>query len=700
MMSIRTKLLVVFLGLAITPTILAGFHTYRVARRALEQRIGQDIQQQAARVMGEIDRMVFERYRDVQIWVHDPIMENLLDRDAHQRVTDFLRLRQSLSRGYLAIFCLTPQGEVVAATDASLIGRSFADTSWVQQAVASDQVIILGPEKLALTGDYTLSFVANIQSGSSSLATRETAQEAAGAGAAASRTDPAPQTTGILVALVSWSEILNLVNTVSILGELGQSKAAYALLVDARGVVLTQPYFEQRDLILQQNLQTAGLRSATLAAAGRVGYVVEPGLYGALKLIGFAPSQGYREYRGLGWSMLIFQRLDEAFQPIKVLQTQSLITGILLMLPMLLAVYSLSRGIIRPITQLTSATRAIAKGALAHRVTMRSRDELGVLAEAFNKMAEDLDRAAEAERRRAQEQAQLNAELTKEIAGRQQAEGKLRDYASQLERSNKELDDFTYIVSHDLKEPLRSLDAFSKFVAEDYGDRLDDEGRGYLQRIRTNAKRMQQLIEDLLAVSRLSQRPNELQTVKVQELIDEVQQRLEYAIQEKHVQLLVEGELPVLVCDRIRLTEVFANLVSNAIKYNDKPACRIEIDCRTTESEYEFAVKDNGPGIEPQYHQKIFEIFQRLGRKEEQEGTGVGLAIVKKVVELHHGRIWVDSTVGVGTTFYFTIPKEEDVIRGKKKLGEILIGKQLITQADLDQALAEQQRLERGGQAS
>jgi light-regulated signal transduction histidine kinase (bacteriophytochrome) len=278
-----------------------------------------------------------------------------------------------------------------------------------------------------------------------------------------------------------------------------------------------------------------------------------------------------------------------------------------------------------------------------------------------------------------------------------ESQQRLTAYTQALEKSNKELDDFTYIVSHDLKEPLRSIDAFSKFAVEGSGNQLDAEGRMYLERVRANAKRMQELIEDLLEVSRLSRRPNELQQVDSTQLIEDITLRFEHLMQEKHVQLVVDPALPTLTADPVRLGEVFANLISNAIKYNDKPVPTIEIGGKAVDGWYEFCVRDNGPGIAPEYHEKIFEIFQRLGKKEEHEGTGVGLTIVKKIVELHKGRVWVDSALGQGTTFYFTIPTDETVLRGKQKLGEILVAKGLVTKQAVQEALKEQAGGAHGG---
>jgi len=260
-----------------------------------------------------------------------------------------------------------------------------------------------------------------------------------------------------------------------------------------------------------------------------------------------------------------------------------------------------------------------------------------------------------------------NATLEKRVAERteelshvneqlKQDQATLLEYSKRIEESNKELDDFTYTVSHDLKEPLRSLDSFAKFLSDDYSEKLDDEGKHYIQRIRANSQHMKKLTEDLLEVSRLTKRPNELEPVAIAKLIDDLRLRFEAAMQQKNVRLLVDADLPTVVCDRVRITEVLANLISNGIKYSDKPECEIHVGCKEEEGAWKFHVRDNGPGIDKQCFEKIFEMFQRLGKKEEHEGTGIGLTIVKKIIEKHKGRIWLESALGQGTTFYFTIP--------------------------------------------
>ncbi|MCK9603734.1 MAG: ATP-binding protein [Candidatus Omnitrophica bacterium] len=264
-------------------------------------------------------------------------------------------------------------------------------------------------------------------------------------------------------------------------------------------------------------------------------------------------------------------------------------------------------------------------------------------------------------------------ELIKEIIERKKVQRAVQEYTRQIEKANKELDDFTYIVSHDLKEPLRSIDAFSKFIQDDYKDKLGAEASNYIERIRANAGRMQDLIEDLLEISHIERRENLFEEVQASEVLTEVTTRLEYAIKQKGVEVIVRDKLPNIFCDRVRLGEVFLNLISNAIKFCDKPKPLIEVGCSETADFYEFWVKDNGPGIEEKYFDKIFEIFQRLDRREDHEGTGAGLTIAKKIVEMHKGKIRVESKIGEGATFYFTIPKGRQD-GGKNKIHQDITG--------------------------
>jgi PAS domain S-box-containing protein len=254
----------------------------------------------------------------------------------------------------------------------------------------------------------------------------------------------------------------------------------------------------------------------------------------------------------------------------------------------------------------------------------------------------------------------------RDITERKRAEEALARQTRELTRINSELEDFTHSVSHDLKEPLRGIEAFAGFIAEDYADKLDEQGQRYVNVLRESAVRMKDLIDDLLQLSRLGRTRLEQALVPMSTLVQDVSLELSFALQEKQVQLSIDPDMPTVPCDRARMREVFKNLISNAVKYNDKPQPRIEVGCRSDNGVFTFGVRDNGIGIAPEFHEKIFKIFQRLHHREEYEGTGVGLAICKKVIEGHGGRIWVESSPGNGTTFLFTIPRTGPAASGQE----------------------------------
>ena len=234
----------------------------------------------------------------------------------------------------------------------------------------------------------------------------------------------------------------------------------------------------------------------------------------------------------------------------------------------------------------------------------------------------------------------------------------MRHYAQRLERTNKELDSFIYIAAHYLKEPLRGIGAFSKFIRDGHQDMPSQERKGYCDRILINAQRIYRLLDGLLRVSRLSRYSRKLRDVDVAKLIDTVKEQLAYLIAEKRVRIVVKERLPVLTTDYIMMSQVFIQLFSNAIKFNDKEHPVIEVGCVSEGGYYVFSIKDNGPGIARQYHEKVFEMFHRLGRDNDRDGTGAGLTVVKKIVEMHGGNIWIDSQKGEYTTFFFTVPRK------------------------------------------
>lgn len=243
------------------------------------------------------------------------------------------------------------------------------------------------------------------------------------------------------------------------------------------------------------------------------------------------------------------------------------------------------------------------------------------------------------------------------ITARKRAEEELLQVASDLQKTNSELETFTYSVSHDLKEPLRTLQAFSQILLEDYGDKLDEEGTDHLTRLARASARMRRLIDDLLTISRIGREAEPSEPVNVQRVIDDVVEGMRVTIDERGASVDVSPGLPDVIAHRHSIEQIFGNLVSNGIKFNRSAAPRVEVGAAMNASgELVFSVRDNGIGMEEQYYERIFQVFQRLHRRDEFEGTGAGLAIVRRAVEASGGRIWVESTPGEGSTFMFTLP--------------------------------------------
>ena len=232
----------------------------------------------------------------------------------------------------------------------------------------------------------------------------------------------------------------------------------------------------------------------------------------------------------------------------------------------------------------------------------------------------------------------------------------LQDRVAERDATNKELEAFSYSVSHDLRAPLRAINSFASILLEDYGSEIQGEARHYLDRVAANARHLGRLVDDLLDFSRLGRQPLRKQPVDIRAVVDRAWQQLTPAIEGRQVELTV-GALPPGPGDPALLEQVFINLLGNAIKYSKgRTVARVEVGCHSgTGAEALYYVKDNGAGFDMRYADKLFGVFQRLHRSDEFEGTGVGLAIVQRIVQKHGGRIWATAEVDKGATFFFTI---------------------------------------------
>jgi PAS domain S-box-containing protein len=243
-----------------------------------------------------------------------------------------------------------------------------------------------------------------------------------------------------------------------------------------------------------------------------------------------------------------------------------------------------------------------------------------------------------------------------DVTERLENEEKIKVYAENLEKINRELDQFAYIVSHDLKAPLRAINNLSEWIEEDLTGKLDDSTEKNFGMLRSRIKRMEALIDGILQYSRAGRVKAEMQHIDVYSFIQDIISNLSPP---EKFKIQVMEEMPVIEMEKIAMEQVFSNFISNAIKYNSASDPEVIISYQDTGTDHQFCVADNGPGIEAEFHEKVFQIFQTLQSRDVVESTGVGLAIVKKIIEEKGGKAWLESEPGNGARFYFSLPKNQ-----------------------------------------
>ncbi|MFZ7138280.1 MAG: PAS domain S-box protein [archaeon] len=244
-----------------------------------------------------------------------------------------------------------------------------------------------------------------------------------------------------------------------------------------------------------------------------------------------------------------------------------------------------------------------------------------------------------------------------DVTEREKDQQEMKKAFAMLKQSNSDLESYTYVVSHDLKAPLRTIRSFGSFILEDYSDKLDDTGKDYLNRMINASSHLNTMIEDLLVLSRVGREFTEREKVDLNKLVNEIVTDFEATIKEQNAKIVVD-KLPVLSAQKVWMRQLFMNVISNALKFNESKTPKIEVLYEETENDHLFKIQDNGIGIEEKYLERIFNLFERASTDKNYEGTGAGLAICKRIVMHLGGKIWVESTLGKGSTFFFTIPKK------------------------------------------
>lgn len=406
-------------------------------------------------------------------------------------------------------------------------------------------------------------------------------------------------------------EVLNEITTAP--GGLGKTEEAY--LIDRAFFVMT-PLKHQKD-------GNRTLQKPAPVIASCFGSEGPPAIYenyAGTTVLGAA-----RHLPDHGWCLVHEIAIEEAFAPVARLRRRIIFMSVILVFAVFGLAYLTSRSLSQPILSVRNAALEIAKGNTGVRTHVPSRDEIGQLGEAFNQMT---DRLVQAQ--------------------------------NELARSNQDLEEFSYVASHDLQEPLRKITAYGDILHEDYADKLGPEGQESIKTMQKAAGRMQQLIQALLEYSRVTRKVRPPEPVPLEPLITEVLSDLETAI-EKSGGAVEAGRLPTIQADPIQMRQLFQNLIGNALKFSRKEIPPlVTIQAKVLDSpnskEVEIQVADNGIGFDPKFTQKIFQPFQRLVTREQYQGTGIGLSVCKKIVERHGGTISVASVPDKGTTFTIRLP--------------------------------------------
>ncbi len=601
-MKVKTKLIGLFSGLFLLGCGIAGYIGYTSTTGILEEKAKEHLESQVFHAMDKMDRMLFERYKDMQFLAADPVISSAAS--TPEQISGRLKELLTMNQLYLSLAFFDLKRTRIADTSGTNIGKQHPfNEFWPGIAKGKDFVLLIsmsGTLKRAVL--YSASVVKDKKS----------------------------RPIGVVVSRISVDSLYEIIRQAA--GIQPTEKESMMELVDKNGLILYSDY-DKNGILKAISDDWEAIKG--FVSQGKKTGSERHSYKGEDEISAFAQEQGFLDFKGNEWVLKICTPSGKAFAGILEQRNKFLVIFSAIGFIGLLSTIFLQRTVTRPLQELSMAAAEIGRGKLDIHVEVKSEDEIGHLARAFNRMADDLNNSF--------------SELIKK-------DNSLKTVNINLDAANKELESFAYVVSHDLKAPLRGVASLSNWLMADYADKLDDEGRQSLSLLVSRVTRMNNMIDGILHYSRVGRIKEELVEVDLKLMLDEL---IDMLTVPTHIEIKVETELPAIVCEKTRIFQVFQNLLSNAVKYMDKPKGEIRVGHVDEGDFYKFYVSDNGPGIEAQYFEKIFQIFQTLKPRDELESTGVGLTIAKKIVELQGGKIWVESKPGEGSAFWFTIAKKQ-----------------------------------------
>ena len=567
--------LVVPLVLLLSFAIAVGMGLYALVslRAVLVQEMGANLAGTAGRVADTLDRVLFERFGDIQVFANDRI---LIEGDRDQRLK---RLQE-----YMKLYWYYSWIGITDATGRIVVANS---ESPAQNKAGGEKA---RSAESGLGSDQPDWFTTVRQTGRVYLEGARRSPELEGrmaVGFSAPVYGPQGDFRGVVTSRVSLEKLRAILQQE---GKLGHDEEGYDwLLLDRQGTIIIE---KSRTPGMNGSLPIQEMPSARRAIEGRD----EPGFVEELHqrqltpvVSGYARTRGYNDFPGFDWTVLVRLDRDRAYAPINRLIWTVGLTGLLLVAPLAGFGMWASWKVVRDHRELLHAQRS------------------------------------------------------------------LEESIAELARSNADLQQFAYVASHDLQEPLRMVASYTQLIAKRYKGKLDTDADEFIGYAVEGATRMQRLINDLLAFSRVTTQGRVFERVDCNQVLEDVLSNLRVAVEESQA-VVTHDALPVVTADGGQLGQLFQNLIGNAIKFHGKEPPRVHVSVELRNNEWQFSVLDNGIGVDPQYAERIFVIFQRLHNREEYPGTGIGLALCKKIVERHGGRIWVKSPIGRGAVFYFTLP--------------------------------------------
>jgi signal transduction histidine kinase len=590
--------------------------------------------------VSEVVTSLVERLREVarietrRGATRDDLRLALLTTAKSHAVTAKMKVLQNPSHGYQKIQVADAKtGLILFSTDESVVGESVAATPSFTSALEGTSDTAVVPEKDAWSGRAYLVFSHGISAPSSQTLGKEIV-------------------VAVAMLYVDTEAVVKPLLHPKVFGETSD-----VVLVDQAARILMPLKYPLADgtraKVLEHVIETEPVR---LALRGNEGAVISTDYRGMPIL---AVYRHISLAAGQIWGLVFKVDRSEILRPLVQRVAYSFVIALMGVVVVAAAALLIADRIARPIESLSKVAQEVKIGNLSVRASALGSDEIGSLCAIFNSMIERFENwHQEVEKEvqtRTAELRKANEDLAAEVTRRTEAEKSLQLTLLELERSNSELQQFAYVASHDLQEPLRMISSYVQLLERRYKSKLDDDADEFIAYAVDGAKRMQGLINGLLQLSRLGTSGSSLGTVDCEVVLEQARANLQASIAECCAQV-THGPLPTVKADSMQLVQLFQNLIGNAIKFRGTGTQSIHVSAEPKNGKWLFSVRDSGIGIDPEHSDRIFGIFQRLHGRGEYPGTGIGLAICKKIVESHGGQIWVDSEPGKGATFFFTLP--------------------------------------------